>query len=153
MKASFMLGACAIVALVATTVAPLSSSGPPATKKIARGKYLVENAGTCQDCHSPRNERGEFIREQWLDGAELMFRPTVPIPGFTSKAPAIAGLRNWTEQQAVKFLMTGVQPSGSMANPPMPPFRFNQEDAEAIVTYLKSLKPPPTPSGAKSGNQ
>ncbi len=114
-----------------------SSAAPP--DKVARGKYLVERTGMCQDCHTPRNERGEYVREKWLQGSELMFKPSVPVPGWTSKAPQIAGLPNWTDEQARKFLMTGTMPDGSRANPPMPEFRFNQQDADAIIAYLRSL--------------
>ncbi|MBI5424207.1 MAG: c-type cytochrome [Opitutae bacterium] len=36
--------------------------------------------------------------------------------------------------------MTGVKPDGSMPRPPMPQFRLSEEDARAVVAYLRALK-------------
>lgn len=105
---------------------------------VARGRYLVENVGMCADCHSPRDERGEFIRARWLRGSPLPFTPAVPMP-WAPAAPAIAGLHQMSEAQAVAFLQEGVRPDGSRPRPPMPEFRFNAADARAVVAYLKSL--------------
>jgi mono/diheme cytochrome c family protein len=33
---------------------------------LRRGEYLVGRVGMCQDCHSPRDGTGRFIRAQWL---------------------------------------------------------------------------------------
>ena len=40
----------------------------------------------------------------------------------------------------IKFLTTGLNPGGNPAGPPMPTYKMKQDDAEAIVEYLKSLK-------------
>ncbi|HET8922579.1 MAG TPA: c-type cytochrome [Candidatus Acidoferrum sp.] len=111
------------------------------TRQIARGKYLVERAVPCADCHSARNKQGELMLEKPLQGAPILFKPTVPIPGWADRAPNIAGLPGWTDEQAIKFLMTGIAYNDLPASPPMPPFRFNREDAIAIVAYLRTLKP------------
>jgi hypothetical protein len=39
----------------------------------------------------------------------------------------------------VKFLETGKNPRGNAADPPMPAYKLQHDDAVAIVTYLKSL--------------
>jgi len=106
---------------------------------VARGKYLVEDVGMCGDCHTPRNEKGEPMKEQWLKGAVLGFKPTVPMPVWADKAVDIAGLRGWDRDAAIKFMMTGAVPNSVPARPPMPQYRFNRQDATAIVAYLKSL--------------
>jgi mono/diheme cytochrome c family protein len=111
------------------------------TAKLARGKYLVEDVGLCGDCHTLHNEKGEPIKEQTLRGATLDFKPTVPMPVWADKASNIAGLPGWDKDAAIKFMMTGIAYNGLPSRPPMPQFRFNQQDAEAIVVYLKSLGP------------
>jgi mono/diheme cytochrome c family protein len=111
----------------------------PHAQKIARGKYLVENVGMCADCHSPRNERGEFDRARWLQGSPLDIAPTIPMPAWASASKPIAGLPSLSETEAAKFLETGVLPNGQQPRPPMPPYRFSREDAEAVAAYLKSL--------------
>jgi len=95
----------------------------------------------CGDCHNPHNEQGEPIKEQLLQGTILPFKPLVPMPVWAEKSPNIAGLPGWEKDAAIKFLMTGVAPNGLPGRPPMPQYRFNQPDAEAITAYLKSLAP------------
>jgi hypothetical protein len=109
--------------------------------RVARGKYLVEQIGLCGDCHTPRGEKGEPIKEEWLKGATLDFKPIAQVPVWADKAPAIAGLPGWENDAAIKFLMTGVAYNGLPGRPPMPQYRFNVQDAQAIVAYLKSLAP------------
>jgi Cytochrome c len=113
----------------------------PATVGVTRGKYLVEQVGLCGDCHTPRDDRGEFVKEQWLKGATLDFKPIAPVPVWVDKAPAIAGLPGWEKDVAIRFLMTGVGNNELPSRPPMPQYRFNVQDAQAIVAYLKSLAP------------
>lgn len=108
---------------------------------IARGKYLVENIGMCGDCHTPHNDKGEPVKEQWLNGAPLAFQPSVPMPVWADKAVNIAGLPGWEKDAAIKFMMTGIAYNGLPARPPMPQYRFNVQDAQAIVAYLKALEP------------
>ena len=118
------------------------ATGPAsvATDIVARGRYLVMRSGLCIDCHSPRTEKGEFIESQHLTGAPIPFQPTVPMP-WVPAAPRLAGLpTGFTEADLVHFLMTGERPHGRPpALPPMPPYRFNREDAQAIAAFLRTL--------------
>ena len=59
---------------------------------------------------------------------------------FADRAPAIAGLPDYTDEQMLTFLQTGRRPDGSTALPPMPAYRLASADAEAIVAYLKGLR-------------
>jgi mono/diheme cytochrome c family protein len=123
---------------VAALAAAVAASAGPANARVARGRYLVEQAGQCQDCHTPRNEKGEYVKEQWLMGSALPFKPVAPMP-WMAAAPPIAGLPTLTREQAVHFLMTGERPGKPQVTPPMPEYRFDKADAEAIAAYLKSL--------------
>ena len=109
--------------------------------QVERGKYLVEKIGMCGDCHTPHNDKGEPVKEQWLKGAVLPFKPMVPMPVWADKSANIAGLPGWNHDAAIKFLMTGIAYNGLPARPPMPQFRYSQQDAQAIVAYLESLRP------------
>jgi mono/diheme cytochrome c family protein len=117
------------------------STQPASPSQIARGKYLVEQVAMCIDCHSPRNERGEFIKEKWLQGGPLDLRPIHPIPNFADTAPSIVGVPpGWTEAEMIRLLETGIAPTGKPLKPPMPQYRMSRADAAAVVAYLKSLK-------------
>jgi len=138
------VGLLLVLVLVTSTFSPATAqSDQTASEKrlVRHGKYLVERVGVCADCHSPRNERGEFIRARWLEGSQLFFKPIVPIPDWADTAIPIAGLPGWNEADAIKFLATGIGLGGKPARPPMPAFRFTEKDAAAVVAYLKSLKP------------
>ena len=108
-------------------MAILNGSAQATADQAARGKYLVMSAGKCSDCHG-----------QHLQGSSLGFlRPGLPMLYY---APKIAGLRQLSVADATTFLQTGILPSGKHALPPMPQFRFNHDDATAIVAYLRSLR-------------
>jgi mono/diheme cytochrome c family protein len=139
MKQNLLIWA-SIVVLSATMLGQKPVHSNPAAN-VARGKYLVEDIGMCADCHTPRNEKGEFVKDQWLKGTTLDFKPTAPVPGWADKSASIAGLPGWTTEAAIKFFMTGTAPNGLPARPPMPTYHYNQQDAAAVVAYLKSLGP------------
>lgn len=134
---SCLLLACAIVLGVFSISAGAQTSD---AAKVSRGRYLVNNIGMCGDCHTPMDKKGNPIKAQQLQGAPLMFKPTVPIPSWIPVAPGIAGL-NWSDEEAITFFTTGKRPNGTMAAPPMPQFRMSKADAAAITAYLKTLKP------------
>jgi Cytochrome c len=132
-----LAGLCCIV--IATD--GRAASGKAAGKQqIAHGEYLVKSVAGCPDCHTPMNEKGEYIQEKWLQGTKLLFAPTAPIPNWADTSPNIAGLEGWNHEKAIQFLMTGLAPNGQPARPPMPQYHMNRADAEAVVAYLESLK-------------
>jgi len=136
-------GALGVGALAFVLVNETNASKAAANQEqIARGRYLVHDLAMCIDCHSPRGERGEFIEGKHLSGSPLGFAPTVPMPAWADVAPAIAGLPNYTDEQAVHFLMTTERPNGQPpARPPMPHYRMSAADAGAVVAYLRSVAP------------
>lgn len=141
MRRMIAAAAAAVLLLAPVLVAQTPQKKGASTSSLARGKYLVEDVGMCGDCHSPHNEKGEEIKEQMLQGTTLAFKPIVAMPVWAEKTPAIAGLPGWEKDAAIKFLRTGIAYNGLPGRPPMPQYRFNQQDAEAIVAYLKSLAP------------
>lgn len=126
-----------LLSLLATAEAGATENRPAL---VERGRYLVHDVALCVDCHSPRDEKGQFVEGKHLTGAALGFAATVPMP-WAPAAPGVAGLENFTAEQAVRFLMTGERPSKVAVLPPMPAYRLSQADAEAVVAYLKSLTP------------
>ena len=105
---------------------------------VTRGDYLVNSVGGCNDCHTPMTPQGPDMSHA-LQGATLIVAPTIEIP-WAPVAPAIAGgPAGYTNEQFVAFLQTGARPNGSHPRPPMPAFRFNEEDARAVAAYIETL--------------
>jgi hypothetical protein len=99
-----------------------SSAAPagPSPEMLARGKYLVDRVAMCGDCHSQHDEKGQLIKEKYLKGSLLPFKPIVPMPVWADKSPNIAGLPGWEQDAAIKFFMTGVAYNDLPGRPPMP---------------------------------
>ena len=130
--------------LVLALFAPRALFPQDNAAQIARGKYLTENIGRCQDCHSPKTESGELDQSKWMKGATLDVAPIGTIPKWHKTAPDLTPSGNlfkrWGPDGIVKFMETGKNPKGGAADPPMPAYRLNHEDAVAMVEYLKTLK-------------
>jgi hypothetical protein len=122
----------------------LAVRGQAQSDKVSRGRYLAEEVARCQECHTPKLADGQFDKEKWMKGAVLNIQPIEPVKGWHKTSPDVtrAGRlwQKWGELTLIKFLTTGNGPSGKPADAPMPIYKMKQDDAEAIVDYLKSLK-------------
>ena len=136
-----MIAACGAALLcLAVTSTKSAAAGGSSKAQIARGEYLVKAIGQCGDCHTPFDNHGQYIMTQWLQGKKLEFAPIVPMPVWADTSPNIAGLPGWDKEKAIQFFMTGLAPNGQPARPPMPEYKMNRADSEAVVAYLQSLK-------------
>jgi nicotinate dehydrogenase subunit B len=108
-----------------------------------RGAYLVDGAGHCSACHSPRNAFGaEKGGRLYLTGgsAEGWVAPSLVA---NSKAPV-----RWTEQALYDYLKTGFSHEHGVAAGPMAPVvaslsTLPAEDVRAMAHYVASLSPQP----------
>jgi len=95
----------------------------------------------CGQCHTPRDSNGNPDRTRWLQGASVPWMPAQPDPNWPLSAPRIGGTPPADDAAMVKLLTTGIWTTGNRLRLPMPQFRMDQSDAEAVVVYLKSLTP------------
>lgn len=136
---------CCAALVLGTLALAQSQKSQPNSKAtngagIARGKYIVENVAICAQCHTPRDYDGNPDRAHWLLGSSVPFNPVKPDPNWPLTAPRIGGTPlPASDPDMVKLLTTGIWTNGEHLRPPMPQFRLSQEDAEAVVAYLKSL--------------
>ena len=106
-----------------------------------RGAYLVQGAGHCGECHTPRNPLGGMIDSRSLAGAV--------VDGFL--APNISsdrqfGLGDWSEDEIATFLKHGdtartvvFGPMSEVVHDSMA--YMSDADLHAIALYLKSSPP------------
>jgi mono/diheme cytochrome c family protein len=108
---------------------------------VARGKYLVEGVAMCGQCHTPRDTNGNLDRSRWLQGTPIPYQPSRPDSNWPISVPRIGGTMPANDADMVKMLTTGIWTTGAYLRPPMPQFRMDRADAEAVVAYLKSVTP------------
>ena len=121
--------------------APQQTSPNRSAGDVQRGKYLVEEVAKCAECHTPRDTSGNLKSNSWLQGAPIWIQPVAPIQNWDDQAPALAGLPSFTDGQMERVLETGVGPQGETLRPPMHTYHMHQDDARAIIAYLKTLTP------------
>lgn len=108
-----------------------------------RGNYLVKLGG-CNDCHTPGYFLGKPDTQRYLGGSDVGF--VVPglgvFLGNNLTPDKETGLGDWTEEEIVTAIRTGVTPEGRELAPVMPWRAFaglTDYDARAIAIYLKTL--------------
>jgi mono/diheme cytochrome c family protein len=127
-------------------VQSMSSAREPApADQIERGRYLV-TLGGCNDCHTP----GYFLRKpdpsRRLAGSDVGLEiPGAGIfVGSNLTTDRDTGLGNWTREDIITAIQTGIRPDGRILAPIMPWRAFaglTRSDAGAIADYLISLPP------------
>jgi mono/diheme cytochrome c family protein len=132
--------ALTILFLLAVLVTARFGSAAAPDTRIRRGDYLTHHVAMCVQCHSPRDDQGAIIESREFRGAIIPIQPPRWARSWAFSSVNIRGLPGWREEEAVHFLQTGQRFNGSRPQAPMPPFRMSREDAEAVVTYLKSLQ-------------
>jgi len=148
-KAGFAL-VCAAV------LAACGPATPSAQDKVKRGEYLVKII-SCGDCHTQGALLGKPDMAKYMGGSEVgFFLPDLGYFYGSNLTPdKETGLGNWSEDEIVTALRTGMRPDGRKLAPIMPWMSFatlTDDDADAIAAYLKSLAPiaykAPGPFGA-----
>ncbi|MDR7147771.1 c-type cytochrome [Rhizobium sp. BE258] len=125
------------------TTMGLAEGSAEAQTPVERGRYLVMMGG-CNDCHTPGYLNGKPDQNRLLGGSDVGFigpdKGTYVGPNLTPDAET--GLGNWSADDIVKAIQTGLTPEGRELAPMMPWRRFaglQKSDAYAIAAYLKSL--------------
>ncbi|GMW01562.1 MAG: hypothetical protein AMXMBFR84_26990 [Candidatus Hydrogenedentota bacterium] len=135
-----VLGVFICVPLLLAAVPGDTDPAAQQAHQVAHGQYLVHSVAMCVQCHSPRTAGGDLVESQLLQGGDLKVQFGYENNwDWVYRPPMIAGLPGYTDEQAMKLLTQGVARSGKAARPPMPPFRLSEDDARAVIAYLRSL--------------
>ena len=106
-----------------------------------RGAYLVNGAGHCAECHSPRNLLGGIVDSQRFAGGPDPEGGDGWVPNITQ-----AGIGDYSERDIERILETGDMPDGDSVGGSMTAVvgstsKLTAEDRAAIAVYVKSLPP------------
>jgi len=120
----------------------LKVAGTPA--QVARGQYLSHHVVGCTDCHGERDwSRYSAPQMRNREGHGGM---TFRLPVATLHAPNItpAAIGTWTDGELLRAMTDGVSRDGRPLFPMMPYENFRvlgQDDAEALIAYVRTLSP------------
>lgn len=135
------MGASLLLSREAPAQAPpkASTAAPAAKGDIDRGRYLVEDVGMCEECHTPRDAEGNLDESRRLQGAAIWIVPVHPTTSWAMRAPALAGFPGFSDAQGAQILEKGIGPNGLAIQPPMHIYHMTPADAQAVIAYLRSL--------------
>jgi mono/diheme cytochrome c family protein len=105
-----------------------------------RGAYLVEGLAHCEECHTPRNFMQGLKSSDRLSGAvQAGWR------AFNITPDKAGGIGNWSDDDLVHYLATGVAPGRANAAGPMADVvahstqYMTPDDLRSIGIYLRSV--------------
>jgi len=112
---------------------------------VLAGRELVEGAGHCGECHTPRDGFGGLDPSRWLAGAPNM-DGAGKIPDIT---PAGKTISSWSASDIEYYLESGFTPDFDTAGGTMVAVQENMamltaDDRAAIAAYLKALPEMPS---------
>jgi cytochrome c553 len=114
---------------------------------VERGRYLANHVAACMDCHSQRDwtRLAGPIIPRTLGAGGQEYGKNYGLPGRVyGRNLTPTALKNWSDQELLTAITTGVNQSGKPLFPLMPYQNYHQmrlSDATAIVAYLRILDP------------
>jgi mono/diheme cytochrome c family protein len=111
---------------------------------VERGKYLVNTVLTCQNCHTPKGERGAPVFERDLSSGLSWDEPPFKVTASNITQDKETGIGNWSDADIKKALQKGERPNGVRLAAIMPSDFYEiltPGDLDAIVAYLRTVKP------------
>ncbi|MGH7768421.1 MAG: c-type cytochrome [Candidatus Binatia bacterium] len=104
--------------------------------KVARGQYIFHVEGGC-GCHNPQGEPANVGGNKRENPYVLVFSPNLTPDPET-------GIGSWSDKQVIDAFRLGKRPDGQQLSMGHPYYYFSgmaDEDAEALVAYLRSMPP------------
>jgi mono/diheme cytochrome c family protein len=110
---------------------------------VKRGDYLVNTIMTCGNCHTPKGPNGD-IAEKAFSGGLSWDEPPFKVTAANITQDKETGIGSWSDADIKKALRTGLRPNGVPLAMVMPTDFYEiitERDLDAIVAYLRTLKP------------
>lgn len=116
----------------------------PRDNPVAYGAYLTGPLGHCKECHTPMNAKGMFDYENKAFAGGFQFHGPWGVSVSANLTPHADGLADYSDADIKRAITTGKRPDGSPLMPPMGYYYYSNisdQDLDAIVAYLRSVKP------------
>jgi mono/diheme cytochrome c family protein len=139
-----MLRWCVLILSLSGLFDPALAESP-----VERGDYLVNAILACGNCHTPRDANGALIKDKALSGGRVFSTPVFVATTSNITPDVETGIGGWTDAEIKRALIEGIRPEHHHL-PGVPlaaimPANFYKallpEDLDAIVAYLRSVKP------------
>jgi mono/diheme cytochrome c family protein len=134
-----------LVRTIATAVLLVTTAGTAlAQAPVERGKYLVNTIMTCQNCHTPKGERGAPVFERDLSSGLSWDEPPFKVTASNITQDKETGIGNWSDADIKRALQKGERPNHTRLAAIMPSDFYEiltPNDLDAIVAYLRTVKP------------
>ena len=110
------------------------------------GAYLAGPVAHCMECHTPHGPQGPML-ETHAGAGGFEFRGPWGVSVAANLTPHPEdGIARYSDEELKAMITQGVHPDGKPMMPPMPYAylaKMTPEDLDAIILYLRSLKPLP----------
>lgn len=116
-------------------------------EKVARGEYLSKHVSGCVVCHAEHDYTkyaAPVVPGTEGRGGEQFGDPSGALRSLVSKNITPAAIGTWTDGELIRAFTVGVNKDGEPLFPLMPYPRYgkmSRDDVEAIVAYVRTLKP------------
>ncbi len=134
----FRTGILATVAGLALTAAASAQTA------LERGSYLVNTVMSCGNCHTPKGPKGVPQNDRAFSGGLSFDTPAFKVTASNITQDPETGIGKWSDADIKRLLIDGVRPNGVQVAEIMPTGFYKVltvRDLDAIVVYLKTLKP------------
>ena len=120
----------------------------PRSDKLAHGRYIGQAVAHCMQCHTPRGQDGNPDLARLGAGGNTYNLRSGPGGAVSANiTPANPnGLAKWSDDELKRVITHGVRPDGSKLANVMDFELYEQmtaEDLDALIAFLRSLKPVP----------
>lgn len=129
--------------------------GPPVTSvpdvprddPVRYGAYLTGPLGHCWSCHTPLVKGRLDFENQFGAGGQVLEGPW-GVAVTANITPHEDGIADYSDDDIIQAITAGVRPDGAPLSPPMGFYYYRNispADLAAIVAYLRTVEPKPSP--------
>ena len=122
----------------------ITAAAPPRGATAEYGGYLAQHVGLCADCHTPRKGLRSLPDRSRLFAGMKDPPKEFPSNPWNLTPDEETGIGRWSEDDFLRTMRTGVNPSGISLHPFMPwqqTRRMSDDDLRAIYRFLRTLPP------------